>query len=655
MSKENTAAKDTTMQLAEEAREAEWKFPSFTAEMFRGNFRWDLLHPYPVQDPEDKKIGDAIIEQVRVVLEAHLDPVEVDRTGVYPKKVLQELAKIGVMGMKTPPEYGGLGLTFANYARILGFVSSYCQSTAAWVSAHQSIGVPEPLKTFGTPEQKKKYLPRLATGEISAFALTEPEVGSDPAKMSTTATPSADGRTYKINGRKLWITNGPDADIILVMAKTPPKIKDGREIPQISAFIVETKTPGFSVSKRCDFMGLRGLSNGELIFEDVEVPAENLIGQPGQGLKIALTTLNTGRIGVPAAGVGGMKNALRDAKKWTTERVQWGRPVGEHQVIAKKVANFAADTFAMQSILTIACSFADRKNADVRLEAAAAKYFCTERAWADSDDLLQAIGGRGFETATSMYNRGEYPYMIERALRDSRVGRIFEGSSEIMQLIMAREAMDTHLSLMMPILMPKKKDKEKSLISRVLTAVKFYAGWYPKTWMPASVDFKVSQLGGANRGHLAFAAKTCKKLARKMFHTMAKFGPKLEYEQIILGNFVDIGVDLFVMSACLAHAEALLAANPADKTPDGLADLFCQGARERIARNFAAIGKNHNKLFNKTAGKLMKGELDWMVTDVYADLPPAYRNYADNQYQPPAEEKIIDERVEAIPVGAKSA
>ncbi len=639
MSKENTSAKDTTMQMAEDAREAEWRFRSFTAEMFRGTFCWDLLHPYPVQSAEDKKIGDAVIEKTRTVLETYLDPIAVDRTGEYPKKVLEELAKIGVMGMKTPPEYSGLGLSFTNYARILGFIASYCQTTAAWVSAHQSIGVPEPLKVFGTPEQKKKYLPRLATGDISAFALTEPEVGSDPAKMSTTAIPSEDGRTYKINGRKLWITNGPDADVIVVMAKTPPKIRDGKEIPQITAFIVETNTPGFSVSKRCDFMGLRGLSNGELIFEDVEVPAENIIGQPGQGLKIALTTLNTGRIGVPAAGVGGIKNFLRDARKWTTERVQWGRPVGEHQVIAKKIANYAADAFAMQSILNVVCCFADQKNADIRLEAAAAKYFCTERVWSDLDDLIQTIGGRGFETATSMYNRGEYPYMVERALRDSRVGRIFEGSSEIMHLIMAREAMDTHLSLMMPILMPKKKDKERSLVSRLLAAVKFYAVWYPKTWMPASLDFKVNHLGSDNRSHLSFASKTCKRLARKLFHTMAAHGPKLEYEQIILSNFVDIGVDLFVMSASLAHAESLLAANPSDTTPDQLADLFCRGARERIAQNFAAVGKNHNKLYDKTARKLMDGELDWMVTDVYADLPPAYRNYAENQYQAPAKKE----------------
>ena len=334
---------------------------------------------------------------------------------------------------------------------------------------------------------------------------------------------------------------------------------------------------------------------------------------------------------MPAAGTGAMKNFLRDARKWSTERVQWGRPVGEHQAISKKIANFAADTFAMQAMVYLTCSFADRKNADIRLEAAAAKYFCTEKAWSAQDELLQVIGGRGFETASSLYQRGEYPYVVERALRDCRVGRIFEGSSEVMHLIMAREAMDTHFSLIMPIIMPKKKDRQTSMFARVMKAVKFYAAWYPKTWLPPAGDYRVRHLNGANRAHLSFAAKNCKKLARRLFHTMASYGPKLEYEQLILANFVDIGVDLFVMSASLAYAESLLAGNPDDSTPNELADLFCKNARQRIAASFKAVRKNHNKTFNRVARTMMDGDLAWMETDVYGDLPPAYRNYEEHQ------------------------
>lgn len=633
MASEDTKAKDAAMELAEEAREAEWQFPSFTAEMFRGNFRWDLLHPYPAQDPEDKKIGDELIAKIKDCLEEYVDPVEIDRTGEYPKEALKKMAEMGLFGMKISKEYGGLGLSVTNYARVLSFVGSYCQSTITWLSAHQSIGVPQPLKDFGTPEQKKKYLPRFCKGEISAFALTEPDVGSDPAKMTTMGTPSPDGSYYLLNGTKLWTTNGPDADVIVVMAKTPPKIKNGKEIPQITAFIVETNWPGVEVIKRCKFMGLKGLSNGMLQFNNVKVPAENIIGKPGMGLKIALTTLNTGRLGVPAAGAGACKNFLRDAEWWASTRVQWGVPVGKHQSIAKKIANFAADTFAMQAMVQLTCSFADRKNADIRLEAAAAKYFCTETCWARMDELLQVLGGRGYETAESLYNRGERLFTVERAMRDMRVGRIFEGSSEVMHLIMAREALDTHFSLVMPIIMPKKGQKASKL-SLIMKAAKFYATWYPKTWLPPSTNFNVKHLSGANRGHLAYAAKTCKKLARSLFHTMGKWQAKLEYEQLILANYVDIGCDLFVMSACLAYAEYLTAQNPNDSGPQDLADLFCKNARQRIAANFKAVKKNHNYAFKKVANALMDGKYRWLAMDVYNDLPPKYRDYAKNLPKP---------------------
>jgi alkylation response protein AidB-like acyl-CoA dehydrogenase len=635
---EDTKAKDAAMDLAEEAREADWKFPSFTAEMYRGKFRWDLVHPYPDQDPEDKKIGDDLMAEIRPVLEQYIDPIAIDETGEYPREALTAMAEKGLFGMKIGKEYGGLGLTVTNYARMLSFIGSYCQSTVTWVSAHQSIGVPQPLKDFGTPEQKKKYLPQFAKGKISAFALTEPDVGSDPAKMTTTATPSEDGKFYLLNGTKLWCTNGPDADIMVVMAQTPPKLRNGREIAQISAFIFETKdadgnfAPGYSVEHRCKFMGLKGLSNGLLRFNNVKVPAENIIGAEGMGLKIALTTLNTGRLGVPAAGGGGIKNFYPDLKRWITGRVQWGVPIGKHQAIAKKAAKYAASAFAMQSMVQLTCSFADRKNADIRLEAAAAKYFCTEEVWSRLDDLLQTVGGRAYEMASSLHGRGEQAFFVERAMRDMRVGRIFEGSSEVMHLIMAREALDTHFKLVMPLMKPKKGGPSK--LSLIMNMLKFYVTWYPKLWLPTSTDFKVKHLSAVNRGHLAYCAKNSKKLGRRIFHTMAKFGPKLEYEQLLLGNAVEIGVQIFVMSATLANAERIMAQNPDDKSADELADMFCREARKIIEDNYRMMKKNHNKLYRKVTDGVMEGRYDWLVTDVYNDLPPSVRDWEKNAPKP---------------------
>jgi len=622
----NNEAKDKAMELAENAREKEWSSPSFTAELFKGNFLWDLLHPYPVQSPEDKKIGDDYIEKIKAVCEEHVNADEIDRTGEYPQAALDALAEIGAFGMSIAKEYGGLGFTKTNYCRVLHFLGSYCANTVTWISAHQSIGAPQPLKLFGTKEQKEKWLPRMAKGEISAFALTEPDVGSDPAKMATTAV--LDGDHYVLNGRKLWITNGPAANILVVMANIPGKIVNGKERMQITTFIVEKGTPGFETEYECDFMGIRGISNGVLTFENVKIPKENMIGKPGEGLRIALTTLNTGRLGLPASSTGGAKKALQELELWINERVQWGVPIGKHQTIARYSANIAADTFAMDSIVWLTTAFADRGTADIRLEAATAKLFCTETSWRIFDDFLQVRGGRGYETARSLHGRGDRPVGAERWLRDARIGRIFEGSTQVMYLIMSREAMDTHFKLVMPILKPKPGQKE-SKIDLIKTAARYYMRWYPALYFPSSQNYKVKYLNPVNQSQLPYIERTSRKLARKLFHTMGKFKEKLEYEQCILANFVEIGVDLFAMAAVLANAEAKLAENPSDQTPQELADLFCKNARVRIARNFKAVGNNHNSSYDRVTETLMNGEFSWMYAeDVYLDVPPEFRDEA---------------------------
>ena len=631
--------KDVAMQLAEDARQAEWENVSFTAEVFKGNFRWDLVHPFPAQSAEDRKIGDEYIEKIRPVLEKYVDPWQIDEDGEYPREALEAMAGVGLFGMKIPREYGGLGLSVTNYARVLGFIGGYCAVTVAYLSAHQSIGVPQPLKEFGTEEQKRRYLPRLAKGEISAFALTEPGVGSDPARMSTTATLSEDGRYFVLNGDKLWCTNvtDPKTTLIAVLARTPDKVlPNGKSLPQISCFVVETAWPGVERARRSRFMGLRGLANGVVTFKDVKVPVENLIGKPGEGLKIALATLNVGRLGIPAAAIGAGMALVEDAKWWTTSRQQWGQPVGKHQAVAKMVANYMAQLFAMKAMVSVACAFADHKNADIRLEAAAAKYWCSETLWKMYDDYLQVRGGRGYEMAKSLYARGERPTNVEMGLRDSRINRIFEGSSQVMHLIMAREALDTHFKLVMPILQPKPGQKV-SKREAVMKAAGFYATWLPKLFVPdTGGSLEARNLNERNRRHLAYAAKTSKLLARRLFATMAKFGPKLEKEQIVLGNFVDIGVELFVMASTLSYAEHLAGANPADPSPQELANLYCSEARRRIESNFRAVKSNFNRSYDRVAGLLMEGRLDWLAAGAIDPIPPRYRDWQKNDYEHPS-------------------
>ncbi|GMV99675.1 MAG: putative acyl-CoA dehydrogenase FadE10 [Candidatus Hydrogenedentota bacterium] len=617
-------AKQAAMDLAEDSREKEWASASIVAEIFRGRFRWDLISLYPEQDPDDKKIGDAYIEKLKSVLEKTLDPEKVDREGKIPPEAIAALGEIGAFGIKIPKEYGGLGFSQMNYTRVVAFLASYCASTASLVSAHQSIGVPQPLKLFGTPEQKKKYLPRLAKGEISAFALTEPGVGSDPAKMSTTAMPTDDGKHYIINGEKLWCTNAPMADVLVVMAVTPPKMVNGKEKKQVSAFIVEADTPGFEILHECSFMGCRGIRNAWLRFTDVKVPAENLIGQPGEGLKIAFTTLNAGRLSLPATAAVGGRGAIEELQDWVNERVQWGAPIGKHQAVAKKIANIAADTFAMDSINGIACMFVDKGDMDVRLEAAIAKYYCTEVGWRICDDWLQVKGGRGYETSESLRKRGENPAPVERAIRNARIARIVEGTSEVMQLFIAREAMDMHMKFAMPIFMGKGSAMSK--LPMILKAALFYLRWYPTTWLPAG-RCHARNLNNANQDHLNYIGKTAKRLARTMFHTMAKFGPKLEFEQLRLACFVDIGTELFAMAASLSHADRQLDRNRENDDLQHLVDLFCTNARLRIEENFRAVKrKNPNALINKVSRAFMDKKYAWMVQDVYVDDPPLSAN-----------------------------
>ena len=464
--------------VAEASRETAWEAPSFVRELFLGHVDLGLVHPYPEPDPEERERARPFLEKLERFLEDEVDGEEVERAGKIPDTWVQRLREMGAFGIKIPREYGGLGLSQYTYGRAMGMVSTRCGSMVALLSAHQSIGVPTPLKMFGTEEQKKRLLPRLAKGAISAFALTEVDVGSDPARMTTIATPTSDGSAYLLNGEKLWCTNGTIAELMVVMARTPGK--PGKPGP-ISAFIVETDTPGFEVVHRLEFMGIRGIENALLRFTNVRVPKENLLWGEGKGLKLALITLNTGRLTLPSTCVSAGKWCVQVARRFANERVQWGKPVGRHEAVAQMLAEMAARTYAMEAIADLCALLGDAGRSDIRLEAAIAKLWNSDTAWEISDQALQIRGGRGYETARSLAMRGEAPVPLEQLLRDLRINRIFEGTNQVMRLFIAREALDEHLRAAGDLIAPKLPLGRR--LAALVKAGLHYAVWYPQRWL----------------------------------------------------------------------------------------------------------------------------------------------------------------------------
>jgi alkylation response protein AidB-like acyl-CoA dehydrogenase len=600
--------------VAEEAREVAWHRPSFGKQLFLGDFQLDLIHPHPRPSDEASQRGKEFCARLREFCETSVDGATIERDALVPDEVVKGMAALGAFGMKIAPEYGGLGLTNLYYNRALMIAGSASPAVAAMLSAHQSIGVPQPLALFGTEQQKQRYLPRCARGEISAFLLTEPDVGSDPARLSMTATPSQDGSEYVLDGVKLWTTNGVIANLLVVMARVPAG--DGHR-GGITAFVVEAGADGITVERRNAFMGLRGLENGVTRFHEVHVPAADRIGDEGQGLKIALTTLNTGRLSLPASCVAAGKLATKFARQWSQERVQWGRPVGEHEAVAKKVSFIAATTYALEAVVELSSQLADDKQNDIRIEAALAKLYCSEMGSKIVDELVQVRGGRGYETAESLAARGERGVPAEQMLRDMRINRIFEGSSEIMRLFIAREATDAHLAAASELIDPRLPVVRR--VRGVAKAGEFYAKWLPTLVTGEGQRPRSFSEFGELSPHLRYVERASRKLARSTFYAMARWQGRLERKQGFLGRIVDIGAELFAISATCVRAQLDRTDGiRADRgaTAHDLADLFCTQARLRAEELFDQLWSNSDAADSRAAKRILGGRYTWLEDGV---------------------------------------
>ena len=633
-----TVTEREARQVAEAAREQDWRKPSFAKELFLGRFRLDLIHPHPLPAAEDSRRGEEFLAKLRVFCETRIDAARIEREARIPDEVISGLKEIGALGMKIDTKYGGLGLTQVYYNKALALAGSACPAVGVLLSAHQSIGVPQPLKLFGTDEQKAEFLPRCARTAISAFLLTEPDVGSDPARLATSAVP--DGDSYVLDGVKLWTTNGVIADLLVVMARVP---KSEGHKGGITAFVVETDSPGITVENRNAFMGLRGIENGVTRFHQVRVPAANRIGPEGAGLKIALTTLNTGRLSLPASCVAAGKWCLKIAREWSAAREQWGRPIAEHEAVGAKISFIAATTFALEAVLDLSSQMADEDRNDIRIEGALAKLFSSEMGWLMADELVQIRGGRGFETAESLAARGEKAVPAEQVLRDLRINRIFEGSTEIMHLLIAREAVDAHLKVAGDLIDPDKSLQDKAKAGA--NAGVFYAKWLPK--LVTGTGQLPGTYGEFRHGidlsrHLRHVERNARKLARSTFYAMSRWQGRMETKQGFLGRIVDIGAELFAMSAVCVRAELLRTQGDHGREAYQLADAFCEQSRIRVEELFGRLWTNTDDIDHKVVKGVMGGAYTWLEEGIVdpsgdgpwiADTTPG-PSKADNLHRP---------------------
>lgn len=614
--KNRNAEEAKSIQVAEESRELDWKSKSFMASMFMGDLDMTLAYPFPEQSEIDRKEGDEIIEKFEAWAKDNLDGDAIDKAQEIPPHVWKGIAELGLFGIKIPKEYGGLGLSQTNYVRILGAVARYCGSTAATLSAHQSIGVPQPLKLFGTEAQKKKWLPRIAKGELSAFALTEPGAGSDPASMVTEAVKQEDG-SWVINGEKLWCTNGTLADLYVVMARTTSS--DGRK--GITAFVVEGRSEGLEVVHRCRFLGIRAIENGLIRFRNVKVPAENVILGEGKGLKLALTTLNDGRLGIPAVAAFVSRDVSDFSASWAKSRAQWGKAVGSHEAGAQKLAEIASLTYAMETLALYGAALSDKHDVDIRMEAATAKMWNSERSWEVADTAFQLRGGRGFETDRSVDGRGEVGFPMERVLRDTRINRIVEGTTDIMHLFIAREALDGHLRNAGGLF--KKGASLWDKLKVVGKCALIYPTWYLKTWV-GSLMSPFLNYDGELRDQLEWIESEVRRLGRTLFHQMVLKGPKLEMRQLILARLVDIGAELAVMSLVAARLQTEIDRKDAKSSTNMIVmRYFFASRRQYVERLFNEVWSNADEEASAAANEVMSladhlprtGEVDLPATD----------------------------------------
>ena len=572
----------------------------FAKDLYFGRFRTETIMPYPEPGEGAKSSGDSMVEKTKKFCRESIDAEQIDQQAKIPDSVVKGLASIGVLGMTINKDHGGAGMTQYNYCRVMEVIGGHCASTAVFVNAHHSIGM-RALELFGTDEQKARWLKPLTTGDkIAAFALTEQAAGSDASNVRTTATPSDDGESYTLNGEKRWITNGGIADVLTVMARTPdPSDPDGK----VTAFLVTPNMKGFEVlEERMEKVGIRGTATGRIKFTDMVVPKENVLGQVGKGLKLALTVLDFGRTTFGAACTGTAKYCLERMDARANSRRQFGKTLGEFELVRGKIAEAAADMYAMESATYHTAALIDSGAEDYMVETAMLKVFASDQLWRIVNDCLQIWGGKGFFT--------DQPF--ERMMRDARLNLIGEGANDVLRCFIASVGF-RHLGKEL------KGGEEEGFL---------------KTWTNRASLMGESFVGPkvpVKHEHMRYFSRAIGKqigqLSWQMKMTLAKYQEGVIDKQYIQGRLGDIATELFMASCVYSRLTGLLIngtiPEPEKEQEFKTGRLYMRLAQMRNERRFEELKVNLDEETEDAADMWLSEsfDTDWVIKPDETEIP----------------------------------
>ncbi|MDC8447968.1 MAG: acyl-CoA dehydrogenase family protein [Nitrospira sp.] len=620
---------------------------SFMVGLFAGKPDFSLLLT-PEESPEEQADWEEFRPRLETFLMTQVDPDEIERTAKIPDSVLKGLFALGAFGMKIPKQYGGLGFSHTNYGRALMLMASWSNALSLTVAVPQSIGIAMPILMFGNEEQRRRYLPLVAREAVSAFALTEPMTGSDAANIATEAVLDSAGTTFVVNGEKLWCTNGPIARYVTLIARVPARrtqqngrttwtpVPNGKEADEHvhTAFILDMRTPGVHIRQHCRFEGCRGIENAHMTFTDVHIPAENVIGEVGRGLKYALTILNVGRaVSIPAICLGMAKQAWQPTLDRANQRFTFQKPLGTRQTQRMRVGRMASNLFAMEALAFTAWRMADQPTYDVRIEAALAKLFCSEKTIQFLKDAQIIFGGMGYETAHSKRLRGEPAFGIEQLVRDAEMYRIGEGATDILRPFVAREGLNMHLERAGHVFDERTTDVRR--LTELRQLVKFYIPWYRSQWtgsrLPPHPEFEYSRV----RSKLRFVEQASRRLARTVFYVMLLHRQALRDDQGRQNRIEMIGEDLLMVAATALYAEAQERTGGHPEVWDLVEENF-RDARQRVEQNLRELLRNQDAAVASVGEKALSGRYPSLTCGV---IQRNLQDYLRQERTPSTDEK----------------